>query len=659
MAVTQVRAQINGTWYTLALDSATGKYYVDLIMTSASSSQPGGYFPVTVEASSNLAPTVTLSGENYPGLRLVVEDTIAPTLIVTAPIDGLVTATDSVTVTGTAFDTSGLSSVTVNDSVVTVAADGSFSTSVSLSEGDNTITVTAVDIEGNAITETRTVYLDTIQPEISIISPTAGQMVKNSSFTVTGTVSDINLTSVTVNGTSATVIDGTFSLDITLTEGDNSIIATATDSAGNTATATASVLLDTIPPTLIVSAPVGNLITNTPTLTVSGTASDGGSGMEEVTVNGQSVTLTDGAFSKDFTLMEGTNTITISATDKVGHVTTVTRSVLLDTDPPVLTLVSPPEGFIKESQPMVIFSVVDEPGGSGVNLDTVSVLLDGVLQSDVSISDGTISFTPTLSDGSHIITITVDDMAGNHRWLSVSYTVDTAPPVLYIKAPYMRHVVDDETVEIVVNAYDDGTGVSRVTAGNQNLTLDGKNSYKGAIPLSVGENTITVTAYDQSENQTDCEIYMIRLITDRTNADVNTLKTLYERGMAQWTETELNWFNTAIVRGAYNNEDLNRVNIAIDFLANELKKRGYISDVMPKMDWVNEDVPTQSQMQTYLQNVDTVRTAQKFPVSEIPITMQKSTIDDWNNIEKALVETDEYFPNYFSWTSGELSSGES
>ena len=38
--------------------------------------------------------------------------------------------------------------------------------------------------------------------------------------------------------------------------------------------------------------------------------------------------------------------------------------------------------------------------------------------------------------------------------------------------------------------------------------------------------------------------------------------------------------------------------------------------------------------------------------------MRQSTIDDWNNIEKALVEADSVFPNYFAWNSGEISCGE-
>lgn len=56
-----------------------------------------------------------------------------------------------------------------------------------------------------------------------------------------------------------------------------------------------------------------------------------------VTVNGSAATVgTDGSFSKDVTLTEGANKITIIATDKAGKTTTVVRNVTLDTAAPVI-----------------------------------------------------------------------------------------------------------------------------------------------------------------------------------------------------------------------------------------------------------------------------------------------------------------------------------
>ena len=50
--------------------------------------------------------------------------------------------------------------------------------------------------------------------------------------------------------------------------------------------------------------------------------------------------LRDGSFTKDLTLANGTNTITVVATDSAGKSTTVTRTVTLDTGAPVIKSVT-------------------------------------------------------------------------------------------------------------------------------------------------------------------------------------------------------------------------------------------------------------------------------------------------------------------------------
>lgn len=99
--------------------------------------------------------------------------------------------------------------------------------------------------------------------------------------------------------------------------------------------------VDTVPPTLQIMAPSNGLITNKKTVTVSGKTDDVSSKPVTVTVNGATVTVgTDGTFTKDVTLAEGANTITIVAKDKAGKTTTVTRKVTVDTSAPVIKSVT-------------------------------------------------------------------------------------------------------------------------------------------------------------------------------------------------------------------------------------------------------------------------------------------------------------------------------
>ena len=147
-------------------------------------------------------------------------------------------AEDSITISGTASDSSGIQSVTVNG---VYAGTTSWSKTISLSEGTNTITIVAKDKVGNTKTVTRTVrYIppDTTPPSVSVSEIPSS--VAEDSITISGTASDSSgIQSVTVNEEYA----GTtfWSKTISLSEGTNTIKIVAEDKAGNTKTVTRTV----------------------------------------------------------------------------------------------------------------------------------------------------------------------------------------------------------------------------------------------------------------------------------------------------------------------------------------------------------------------------------------------------------------------------------
>ena len=97
-------------------------------------------------------------------------DTVAPTLNVSSPTEGLKTNQSSLTVSGTTNDaTSSPVTVTVklnsgSAEQVTVQSNGSFSKQITLANGENTIVVTATDSAGKSTSVTRHVTLDTGAP---------------------------------------------------------------------------------------------------------------------------------------------------------------------------------------------------------------------------------------------------------------------------------------------------------------------------------------------------------------------------------------------------------------------------------------------------------------------------------------------------------------
>ncbi len=525
---------------------------------------------------------------------------------------------------------------------------------------------TTATASGTTMESLRLVVQDTTPPTLTVTAPVNNLITTSGSVTVRGTASDNSgPPTVKVNGKTVTLSNGSFSTSVTLSEGRNTITVTATDADGNTSTVTRTVIKDTTAPALTVTFPPDGLMTNNAALTVTGSASDASSGIDSVAVNGTAVSNKAGAFSWPLGLVPGDNEIAVTATDKAGFTTTVTRHVLLDTIQPVLTLVSPPAGWLTDPRPEFVFAVTDD-GGAGVDYDSITVELDGVRQNQgVASGAGRITFTPPeeLSQDGHTLAVTVRDRAGNLRGLSVQYIVDSLPPELYLDHPNEHRVVDWEEVAIRGTVFDAGAGGVTVTINGRSVPLDEYGGFSLRVPLEVGENWFYVTAADRLGLTVTEEVYMIRLITDRTRQDVRAVKKLLRRakkdGMDDWTEEERDWFNTAIIRGAYNDTDLNRVGTAIQYIARELVKRGYDVEVSARTDWIMPDVPAEGPMDDYLGDVNTLRNAQGTEIQGVPASMAWLSVPGANAIEKALVEVDAVFPNYRCWSSGEISSGES
>lgn len=123
--------------------------------------------------------TVTINCKDHDGNAAAEKsttytvDTVPPTLNVTSPADGLITAASSVTVAGTTNDaTSSPVVITISlngtdQGASPVGTGGTFSKVVTLKKGSNTIIVKAKDAAGKESSVTRTVTLDTSVPKIT------------------------------------------------------------------------------------------------------------------------------------------------------------------------------------------------------------------------------------------------------------------------------------------------------------------------------------------------------------------------------------------------------------------------------------------------------------------------------------------------------------
>jgi hypothetical protein len=269
------------------------------------------------------------------------EDTQAPAVTIQAPTTEAtyLTGEATVTISGTASDNETVSRVEWSISggaSGTASGTTSWSASIDLSEGENVVTVTAVDGAGNEATAQITITLDSGAPTVTITGPAGDTLTGSATVDVAGTASDEGTVetvtwstdqgqSGTASGTTSWTID-----DLPLGSGENVITVTATDEVGNSGTATLTVTLDDTDPTVAIVSPIGTgaLKLNQASPTVSGTASDniGLDRVEWSTDTGASGTASGTAEWQivDLALSLGANVLTVTAYDQVGRSATAT-----------------------------------------------------------------------------------------------------------------------------------------------------------------------------------------------------------------------------------------------------------------------------------------------------------------------------------------------
>lgn len=129
---------------------------------------------------------------------------------------------------------------------------------------------------------------------------------------------------------------------------------------------------------------------------------------------------------------------------------------------------------------------------------------------------------------------------------------------------------------------------------------------------------------------------MVELITDRTQAHVNRLKSLAKKGWDNMTASERSeWLGEVgdTWKGAYNCSDLNRVEAAVQELSDMFQL-----ELTTKTDWNVWDVPDSLDMSRYLGNVQTLRGYYQgtADVPTAPTSMHGFSYVEANNIEKIL-----------------------
>lgn len=180
---------------------------------------------------------------NYMIRALV--DYAAEAPVIESPADGAYSNESLITVEGSAAATTTVTVYNDGEETGTTEAteDGNFAVDITLETGENELTaVSSMDNGSTDPSAPVVVTLDQENPVLTIDTPTNGDKTNKEVITVAGQVVEENLDRVEVNGQTAEVEeDGSYSKRIMLSEGQNEIVVTATDLAGNSVDETVTV----------------------------------------------------------------------------------------------------------------------------------------------------------------------------------------------------------------------------------------------------------------------------------------------------------------------------------------------------------------------------------------------------------------------------------
>jgi hypothetical protein len=384
-----------------------------------------------------------------------------------------------------------------------------------LSEGNNTIAVEAVDMAGNIGAVSRNVRLDRFAPTLTVLEPRDGLITKVTNITIEGdveegariTVSVYRTTLDLINETITPKLDGTFTHKVNLAEGANRIVVRAWDDARNLAEIERVVIVDTMAPSCEITSPKDGTITNQNTVRVLGRADTGST----LYLNGKQI-YNDGTVDRVVSLNEGLNTIELRTVDVIGNEYRHRVKVTLDTKAPVIVMTRPLVEFLKTNRAEL------DVAGTVTGANTLMVMGE-----PVAISGDPAPFSALVhlaADGLNEVVIEAIDVAGNRATYTISVDFSTLMPILNLV--YQPSITNIESSD--ANLYITGSttvGIKEITISHT-FTKDGvSRTETNAYPvdefgqftvariLSEGSNKVGVKVTDSYGNTNQTSDYQV------------------------------------------------------------------------------------------------------------------------------------------------------
>uniref|UniRef100_UPI00389B1B03 Ig-like domain-containing protein n=1 Tax=Enterobacter ludwigii TaxID=299767 RepID=UPI00389B1B03 len=419
----------------------------------------------------------------------------------------------------------------------TVDASGNWSVGVpasvisSLADGTVTLSATITDSAGNSSTKTHDVVVNTASVALTV-NTIAGDDVINaaeagSSLVINGSSAQFasgTQVTVTLNGKSYTATiqsDGSWTTTVpaadvgALTDGGHYPVSVAAqDSAGNSASATHSISVDTTAPVIGVNTLSGDDVLNAAEaqqpLTVHGSTSAEAGQTVTVTLGGKTYSATvanDGTWTLDVpaadlaALNQGALTLTASVNDKAGNSGQTTHTLTVDTVAPTVTIGTVADDDIVNNAEQLAGQTISGTTTAEQGQTVTVSFNDHNYQATVGADGSWSVFVPGhdflgLSDGNYTLTATVNDKAGNPGSATHDVTLNGDVPTITIHTFAQDDIVSaaEHGIPLVVSGTTDAPAGQTVT-----ITLNGKTytttvQADGSWNYTVGSADVTALA---------------------------------------------------------------------------------------------------------------------------------------------------------------------
>ncbi|EJD4254636.1 Ig-like domain-containing protein [Escherichia coli] len=579
-ANTAITVTLNGQNYTTTTD-ASGNWSVT-VPASAVTALGQANYTVTAAVTSSIGNSATASH------NVLVDSALPGVTINPVATDDIINAAEAgvaQTISGQVTGAEDGDTVTItlggNTYTATVGSNLTWSVNVpatdiqALGNGDLTVNASVTNQNGNTGSGTRDITIDANLPGLRV-DTVAGDDVVNiiehgQALVVTGSSSGLaegTPLTVTINNveyTTAVQADGSWSVGVTAAQvsawpaGTVNIAVSGESSAGNPISITHPVTVDLTPAAITINTIATDDVINAAekgaNLTLSGTTTNVEPGQTvTVTFGGKNYTASvasDGSWSATVpaadlaALPEGSASAQASVSNINGNSASAVHNYSVDSSAPTIIInIVASDNIVNASEADAGVTVSGSTTAEAGQIVTITLNSPTVQTYQATVqADGSWSINipaadlEALTDGSHTLTATVNDKAGNPASTTHNLAVDLTVPVLTINTIAGDDIINaaEHGQALVISGSSTGGeagDVVSVTLNNKTYTttLDASGNWSVGVPaadvtaLGSGPQTVTATVTDAAGNS-DSETHTVTVNLTAPTIGINIIAT--------------------------------------------------------------------------------------------------------------------------------------